>query len=61
MLLRFFEINNDFVVYETESTVLPHLGTDIIINDKPYMVTDIVIVYCENSYADITMERINEF
>lgn len=48
-------------MYEIESSVVPHIGSDIILGDKKWFVLDILITY-ETGYTqvDITMEEIEE-
>lgn len=62
--MRFF-INCDEagkLIYSFDSNhlVVPHLGADVIVNDKIYYVTDVVIAYDgDKQSVDVMVEEVN--
>nr|DAV08932.1 MAG TPA: hypothetical protein [Caudoviricetes sp.] len=41
--------------------IIPHLGSDVVISDRRYFVTDVLIQYLENeTVVDVIVERVNE-
>ena len=61
--IRFYEENEHEPMYLTsiKSQIIPHLGSDIVVLDKRYFVTDVLIVYEDfNTYVDVTLEKVDE-
>ncbi len=61
--IRFYEYcepENKFL-WEVDSIVVPHIGSDIIINDKRWFVLDILTTYEKNgTMVDIVLEKIDD-
>ena len=60
--IRFFE-NDDKLTFlaEFDSKMIPHLGSDVVIFDRRYFVTDVLIQYMDNeTVADVTVEKVDE-
>lgn len=63
-VLKFYEEDKTgqlLQFYETASLAIPHMGSDVIIFDKRYFVTDILITYFDDmTQVDVTVERVYE-
>ena len=64
-ILKFYErdaSNQLLQFYETASLAIHHMGSDVVIFDKRYFVTDILITYFDDytTQVDITVERVYE-
>ena len=60
--IRFFENDNKLpFLAEFDAMIIPHLGSDVVISDRRYFVTDVLIQYLENeTVVDVIVERVNE-
>lgn len=61
--IRFYEECTNEPIYLTsiKSQIIPHLGSDIVVLDKRYFVTDVLIVYEDyGTYVDVTLEKVDE-
>ena len=60
--IRFFDDGGIFIeelVYH--NVIVPHLGSDVVVDDKRYFVTDVLITYeGDQQYVDVTVEHVNE-
>lgn len=61
-IIRFFEGDQVVACFHYDSVIVPHLGADIVVNDKRYFVTDVMITYQEGrgQLVDVVMEYVNE-
>mgnify|MGYP006886772889 FL=1 len=60
--IRFFDDGGIFLEeFAYNNAIVPHLGSDVVVNDMRYFVTDVLITYeGDQQCVDVTVERINE-
>ena len=60
--IRFFENDNKLpFLAEFDSMIIPHLGSDVVISDRRYFVTDVLIQYMEDkTVVDVIVEKVDE-
>lgn len=61
-IIRFFDGEELIGCFSYDNIIVPHLGSDIVVNDKRYFVIDVLITYEEGmgQHVDVVTERINE-
>ena len=46
--------------FNSNNLIVPHLGADVIVNDKIYYVTDVVVAYDDDAQSvDVMVEEVN--